>query len=116
MCLNAGHRGEPAQYLVPVVRQYGYDRARNVNGGFSRHETSPRRAAPSVMASPGHAATQSPHPVQVVSLTMACGGNPMRGRKRIADAAQASPQERQTMPASARQSTLMTATGLGRGW
>src|SRR3954452_17702956 len=116
MCLNAGHRGEHAQHPVPVVRQYGDDRARNVNGGFRRHETSPCLAAPSVMASPGHAATQSPHPVQVVSLTMACGGNPMRGWKRIADAAQASPQDRQTMPASARQSLLMTATGLERSW
>jgi len=64
------------------------------------------------MASPGHAATQSPQPVQVVSLTMACGGNPMRSWKRMAETAQASPQERQTMPASARQSSLMMATGL----
>jgi hypothetical protein len=64
------------------------------------------------MASPGQAATQSPQPVQVDSLTMACDGNPMRGWKRMAEAAQASPQERQTMPASARQSPLMIATGL----
>src|SRR6478736_5310862 len=111
MCFNAGHRGEQAQYLVPVVRQYGHDRARNVNGSLRRHETPLLLAAPSVMASPGHAPTQSPHPVQVVSLTMACGGNPIRGWKRIADEAQASPQERQTMPASARQSPLMMATG-----
>src|SRR6185436_2000270 len=116
MCLNAGQCGEHAQHLVPVVRQDRYDRARNVDGGFSRHETSPRLAAPSVMASPGHAPTQSPHPVQVVSLTMAFGGKPMRGWKRMAEAAQASPQERQTMPASARQSPLMMATGLVRSW
>src|SRR4030095_13846233 len=116
MCLNAGQCGEHAQHLVPVVRQDRYDRARNVDGGLSRHETSPRLAAPSVMPSPGPAPTQSPHPVQVVSLTMGCGGNPMRGWKRMADKAHASPQERQTMPASARQSAVMMATGPEESW
>src|SRR5258707_6264089 len=114
MYLNAGKCGERAQHLVTVFRQHGDDRARNVNGGFRSHEASPRRAAPSVMASPGHAPPHSPHPVQVASLTMGWGGNPMRGRKRMAEAEQASPQERQTMPASARQSLLMMATGLER--
>src|SRR3712207_2163877 len=47
---------------------------------------------------------------------MACGGSPMRGRKRMADSPQASPHERHTMPASARQPSPISATGLVRNW
>jgi hypothetical protein len=67
-----------------------------------------------MMASPGHAATHAPHPVHAASSTMGCGGNPIRGRKRIAETEHASPQERQTIPASAKQQSLMMATGLDR--
>jgi hypothetical protein len=78
MCFNAGQRCEHAQHLVPVRRQHGYDRARNVNGGFRRHESlrgarrqrdGLARAAADAIAASGAGG----------SLTMACGGNPMRG-------------------------------------
>src|SRR4051794_3797704 len=107
MNLNLGQGCEHAQHLVPVFRQHRDDRTRNVNGAFGHHHAPPWRAAPSLMASPGHTRTQSPHPVQASSMTRASGGNPNRGRKRMAEAGHASPQERQTMPALARQSSLM---------
>ena len=50
MDLNVGQGRERAQYFVPTVRQHGYHRARNVNGGFIRHDAASRCAAPSVMA------------------------------------------------------------------
>jgi len=64
-------RNYAASAIIPMVRQHGHHRARNMNGGVFRHDAAPFRAAPKVMVSPGQAPTQSPQPVQMVSLTMA---------------------------------------------
>ena len=45
------------------------------------------------------------------SLTMAWEGNPILGRNRMAVSGHTSPQDRHTMPASARQPSPIIATG-----